>query len=252
MIIKASSYLAPFLLAAAPLGAQWLHYPTPGIPRTPDGKANLTAPAPRTPDGKPDLSGIWQADGAEDNPAVRDLEDVSPTSEGKAMLQPRAPGAPCLPPAIASVPLSPFKIYHLSKTLVMLSEYNLFRQIFMDGRPLPRDPNPTWLGYSVGRWDGDTLVVDTNGFNSERGIIGGRSGSGRLGPRPHSGAMHVVERFRRRDFGHMEVQFTIDDPKVYERPWSFREDVRLVPDTELLEYICEENEKDFQHRVGRQ
>ena len=238
------------LAGAGVLGhAQWLNYPTPGIPRTPDGKPNLAAPAPRTADGKPDLSGIWQADNTADNPAVRDLGVASFTPEGKVMPQ-RTPDTPCLPPSIASIQLSPFKVYQSAGALVVLYEDNLFRQIFLDGRPLPKDPNPTWLGYSVGRWEGDTLVADTNGFNSLREIIGGRSGGARLGPRPHSEALHVVEHLRRRDFGHMEIQFTIDDPKAYTKPWSFREDVHLLPDTELLEYICAENEKDFKHRVG--
>ncbi len=116
---------------------------------------------------------------------------------------------------------------------------NTWRQIFMDGRRLPKNPNPTYYGYSVGRWDGDTLVVDTAGFHE--GVLPGR--------RPHSEAVHITERFRRRDFGHLEIQFIFDDPKTYTRPWTFKEDEHLLPDTELLEYVCNENEKDLKHMV---
>jgi hypothetical protein len=210
---KAGSYLVVFLLTAASLAAQWLNYPTPGIPRTPDGKPNLTPPAPRKPDGKPDLSGIWQADG---NPYVRDMENPSFIPERQAMRRPRStPKSACLPPDLSSIPASPFKIMHSGGTLAILSEYEVFRQIFLDGRPLPTEIlGPTWLGYSVGRWDGDTLVVDSAGFDDQMGIIGGRIGGLRLGPLPHTDALHVIERFHRRDFGHMEIQFTISDPQV--------------------------------------
>jgi hypothetical protein len=234
-----------------PLAAQWLNYPTPGIPRTPNGKQNLSAPAPKLPDGTPDLSGLWQAD---DNPYVRDLQKSPLTPQGEAIAKRSDRRASlCLPPGIADLQASPFKIHHSSTaTVVILYEYNYFRQIFLDGRRLPKDPNPTWLGYSIGKWDGDTLIVDIGGFNDQVEIIGGRLGGGRLGPLPHNEALRITERYHRQDFGHMEIQFSIEDPKVYTRPWSFKEGMHLLPDTELLEYICEENEKDFQHRVGPQ
>ena len=252
MSTRIGSYLASFLLVtAAPLAAQWLNYPTPDIPRTPDGKPNLTAPAPRFTDGKPDLSGLWQAD---DNPYVRDLQKPALTPEGEAIAKQSVRRASlCLPPGLADLQASPFKIHHSSTgTIVILYEYNYFRQIFLDSRPLPKEPNPTWLGYSIGRWDGDTLVVDIGGFNNQVEIIGGRLGAARLGPLPHSEELHVTERYHRRDFGHMEIEFAIEDAKVYTKPWSFKEDLQLLPDTELLEYICEENEKDLEHRIGRQ
>jgi len=137
----------------------------------------------------------------------------------------------------------PFKILTLSGLVVILyEEKTTYRQIFMDGRPLPKDPNPTWSGYSIGKWDGDTLEVDTTGFNSDEWIL--------PGSRPHSDALHIIERFRRRDFGHLEIEFTIDDPKVYVKPWTFKLNHHLLLDMELLEYICNENEKDLQHMVG--
>jgi hypothetical protein len=153
------------------------------------------------------------------------------------------PGAQCLPDPLPRRTFShPFKILVLRGTVVILYEFlTTFRQIFTDGRELPKDPNPTWAGYSVGRWDGDTLAVDTTGFNDDEWILPGR--------RPHSDALHIFERFRRRDFGHLEIQFTIDDPKVYAKPWSIKEEFHLTPDTELLEYVCE-NERDLKHLEG--
>ena len=154
------------------------------------------------------------------------------------------PGAQCLPDPLPRRTFShPFKILVLRGTVVILYEFlTTFRQIFTDGRELPKDPNPTWAGYSVGRWDGDTLAVDTTGFNDDEWILPGR--------RPHSDALHIFERFRRRDFGHLEIQFTIDDPKVYTKPWTIKVNSHLTPDTELMEYICNENEKDLKHIVG--
>jgi len=240
---------------SATAAAQWLNYPVPGIPRLPDGKPNLSAPTPRTPDGKPDLYGIWTSDDLTpnvfgvSNPTFKIRpEDIILTAEGEALQRRRKqnyfPGAQCLPLNLAAfAELWPFKIFAARGTVVLLYEYlSSYRQVLMDGRELPKDPNPTWMGYSVGKWDGDTLVVDTSGFNDAEEILPGR--------RPHSDALHIIERFRRRDLGHLEIQFTIDDPKVYGKPWSFRTEHHLVPDTELLEYICNENEKDLKHMVG--
>jgi len=125
--------------------------------------------------------------------------------------------------------------------VILYEHQTTYRQIFMDGRPLPKDPNPTWSGYSIGKWDGDTLEVDTTGFNSDEWILPGR--------RPHSDALHIIERFRRRDFGHLEIQSTINDPKIYAKTWTMKAEFRLTPDTELLEYVCE-NERDLKHMVG--
>ena len=238
------------------LGAQWLNYPAPGIPRLPDGKPNLSAPTPRTPDGKPDLYGIWKSDNLLTQGALGQTtltfpikpEDVILTREGEVLPRRRNenyfPGAECLPITLPRhTAVQPFKIFPLRGTVVILYEHQTtYRQIFMDGRELPKDPNPTWRGYSVGKWDGDTLVADTSGFNDDEEILPGR--------RPHSDALHIIERYRRPDFGHLEIQFTIDDPTVYAKPWRFKEEFHLTPDTELLEYICNENEKDLKHMVG--
>jgi hypothetical protein len=237
-------------------GAQWLNYPAPGVPRLPDGKPNLSAPAPRTADGKPDLDGIWFVDETplgefgERPLALRSeihREEIVLTPEGRALQQrPKRddfPGAVCLPMNLAGLAVGqPFKISSNKRVVVILYELQTtFRQIFVDGRPLPTDPNPAWRGYSVGRWDGDTLVVDTSGFNERATIPGGG---------PHSEALHIIERFRRRDFGHLDIQYTIDDPKIYVKPWTISQHVHLTPDTELLEYFCNENEKDLKHMVG--
>jgi len=236
--------------------AQWLNYPAPGVPRLRDGKPNLSAPVPRTPDGKPDLDGIWFVDETplgefgERPLALRSEihpEDIVLTPEGQELQQQRkrdgVAGALCLP--MNSVGLAagqPFKIISNRREVVILYELQTtFRQIFLDGRPLPSDPNPAWRGYSVGKWDGDTLVVDTSGFNERAGLPRGG---------PHSEALHIIERFRRWDFGHLEIQYTIRDPKVYTKPWTVTQHLHLTPDTELLEYICNENEKDLKHMVG--
>lgn len=251
-----------FMLAALVVGttatAQWLNYPAPGIPRLPNGKPNLSAPTPRTVDGKPDLYGLWESERVLQGPlpagrfqpaaeiAIKP-EDVVLTPEGEALQSQRKENrfldAQCLPPQLATRELLPFKILPLKGMVAILYEmHTSYRQIFTDGRELPKDPNPTWSGYSVGKWDGDTLVVDTTGFNDADSILPGR--------RPHGDALHIIERFWRRDFGHLEIQFTIDDPRVYAKPWSFKGDAHLIPDTELLEYVCSENEKDLKHMVG--
>jgi len=234
--------------------AQWLNYPVPGIPRLPDGKPNLSAPTPRTADGKPDLYGIWKMDETfEDGPFfqgpahINELkpEDIILTPEGEALQRQSNDNdaANCLPRIFTAFTRNePFKIFAIKETVVLLYEARtIYRQIFMDGRELPKDPNPTWLGYSVGKWDGDTLVVETSGFN-DRGLL--------PGGRTHSSALHIFERYRRPDFGHLEIQYKIDDPKVYAKPWTITQHHHLTPDTELLEYICNENEKDLKHIVG--
>jgi hypothetical protein len=235
--------------------AQWLNYPTPGIPRLLDGKPNLSAPTPRSPDGKPDLDGIWFVDYKPLNelgfqPVNFEIkpEDIILTAEGETLQRRRRenyfPGVQCLPENIVGLSsVEPFKIFSNRGVVVILyEEQTPYRQIFTDGRQLPKDPNPAWRGYSIGKWEGDTLIVDTTGFNEEETILPGR--------RPHSDALHIIERYRRRDFGHLEIQFTIDDPKVYTKPWTIKVNSHLVPDTELLEYICNENEKDLKHMVG--
>lgn len=262
-------------LSAAPtfVHAQWLNYPTPGIPRTPDGKPNLSARTPRAADGKPDLSGLWQTepgppeiieryipgstngsgDAMPSQYFLNILSDFKPEEsplrpDGAALLQQHGPtysASPlwhCLPEGMPLVEMSPapYKIVQTPGMTAMLYERDTtFRQVYTDGRKLPVDPQPTWLGYSVGKWEGDSLVVDSVGFN-DRSWLDARGHT-------HSDAMHLTERFHRLDFGHMEVQVTIDDPKTYTRPFTIKLNQRLQPDTDLLEDFCAENEKDLKH-----
>lgn len=254
--------------------AQWLNYPTPGIPRTKDGKPNLSAPAPRTGDGKPDLSGIWEAESASREELLRRTPDgvnflgeTSVSTYFMNILADFKPGeAPILPPALSSfrehastqgagfsltrclpsgLPVAesapePHKIIQTPGLIIVLYEADMtFRQIYTDGRKLPVDPQPSWLGYSIGKWDGDSLVVNANGFNDKSWL----DASGH----PHSDAMRITERFHRLDFGHMDIQITIDDPKNYSAPFTIKSKQRLIPDTDILEFVCRENEKDETH-----
>jgi hypothetical protein len=253
--------LLPFALAlcvaaaATPLGAQWHGYPTPGIPRLPDGKPNLAAPAPRAHDGTPDLSGIWQAARAvfDLSQAVRKGEQIPFTPEGRAIFAERRktnskddPSARCLPTGLPVRALlrTPFKILQTPSVMAILYESRTtFRQILTDGRPLPKEIDwPAWNGFSVGRWEGDTFVAETIGFNGKPWLD--QAGY------PASDALKITERFRRRDLGHMEMEMIIDDRKMYMRPWSIFSEFVLQVDTELLEFICEENEKDSELLVG--
>jgi hypothetical protein len=249
------------VLLASPLGAQWLGYPAKNIPRTADGNPNLSAPAPRTADGKPDLSGIWQPTSDPNDPAggiegivgpkyliniFRDLKGDVPFQPWAAELYKQRqankmrdnPMIRCLPAGVPRLDAytHPYKIVQTPGLIVILYEsQTMFRQIFTDGRSHPVDPEPSWLGYSIGRWDGDTLIVETMGFNDKTWLDG-------FG-HPHSDAMKLTERFRRRDFGHMDIDITIDDPKAYTKPVRYVQPQILQPDTELIEYICNENAK---------
>jgi len=239
--------------------AQWLSYPTAGLPRTADGKPNLAAPTPKTADGKPDLSGIWLP---RDNKRFMNLaadlkpEDVPAQPWAKALSDKRQdaihkddPLAQCMPPGVPRVDTHgdhPFKIIQMPRELVVLYETStneVFREIFTDGRALPKTTQPSWKGYSVGKWDGDTMVVDTTGFN-DRGWIDTEMGH------PQTEALHVTERFRRKNVGTLEIAITIDDPKAYTKPWTVKYDVNLVPDTELIESVCE-NSRNVEHMVGK-
>ena len=261
--------------------AQWLKYPARGIPRTKDGQPNLSAPTPRTADGKPDLSGVWTTDGSGpaemqrlfpglsdlavpgDDPSVFSKyfinvfadyknEDVPIKPDALQILLERAktfgkdnPTSHCLP---AGVPMGdllpvPRRFIQLPNLLVILYEgINPQRLIYLDGRKHVLD-QPAWLGYSVGRWEGNTLVVDTRGFND-------RSWLDAFG-HPRTEAMHIVERFTRRDFGHIDVQMTFDDSGAYTKPFSIRFTQTLTPDTDVIEAVCNENEKDRQHLDAR-
>ena len=235
-----------FSLIASSSAAQWIEHPTPGIPRTSDGEPDMTAPAPKTPDGKPDLSGMWARGGLDRyyNNAAADLklEDVQPWALALYERRLRDFGkdsmeAQCLPlgPAAFTTSFFDFKFIQTPSLIVILLEDLTYRQIHLDGRQLPKDPNPSWMGYSVGRWDGDTLVVETNGF-TERSWLD-------YSGHPHTEALRITERYRRRDFGHLDVEVTFDDPGAYTKPWTVSVPLELFPDTELLEYVCRENEK---------
>ena len=229
--------------------AQWLHYKTPGIPRLPDGKPNLSAPAPRTADGKPDFSGFWRIDaaGIAETGTAEDAIKVLPsaaavTEERKETLGRDSPRIRCLPPG-PIIDEGVGKVVQTRNLLLMLWNATLYREIYLDGRPLPKDPNPDWMGYSVGHWEGDTLVIVTAGFND-------RTWLDDLG-HPHTEALQVTERLRRRDFGHMEIIRTAVDPGALAEPWTVPVKLELYADTEPLEYVCNENERDAVHLVGK-
>ena len=245
--------------------AQWLHHPDPKTPRTADGKPNLTAPVQRTPDGKPDLSGVWMRvpPVKRDNPGNNNLLDYMPNGatismrpDAAALYQRRRdvllgtgrPSERCLPHGIpdAMLPGVPFKIVETPGLMLILYEQlGRHRQVFTDGRTHPVDPQPAWFGYAIGKWDGDVFVIETRGFNDKTWL----DDSGH----PHSDAMKTTERFRRIDFGHMEMQITIDDSKFYTQPFTATIPFELLPDTDLLEDVCD-NEKDaerIRNSVGK-
>ena len=254
------------LIAIGPVSAQWVNYPAQGIPRLKDGKPNFAAPAPKTRENRPDLSGTWWVphrgvEGLQDPPPkylVNLAADLKPedfpilpwadalSRKREADFGKDAPYSRCLPmpvPTIFTEPL-PFKILQMTKlTAILFESQGRYRQIFTDGRSLPSDPQPTWMGYSVGRWEGDSLVVETTGFR-DQGWLDARG-------HPHTDALHVTERFRRPDFGHLDLRATISDPKAYSRPWTVTIPIELVPDTEILEDVCNENEKDVPHLIGK-
>ena len=240
------------LMALTPLRAQWLNYPTKNTPRNKDGKPDLSAPLPRTKDGKPDITGIWMPNGLKYliNIAADLKPDEVPFQPWAAALYKQRretngrddPNNQCLPSGVPEkeAVTSPFKIMQFPGEMVILYESRtIFREIFTDGRPLPKDPNPTWQGYSIGRWEGDDFVVETNGLNDK--IWMDTNGH------PITEAAHVTERFRRHDYGHMDIQITIDDPKAYTKPWTVTFKQAIMPDTELLDEICLENEKSYKH-----
>ena len=264
-------------VAAAWAHAQWLNYPDPRTPNAKNGKRNLTAPAPRASDGKPDLSGVWEGEPTPHGEVTRvlgehfydlqiDVEDNSKYTfnllwdlkpedellrpEAAALVKERlgrsSPGQNCLPGGIPfAMLITPFKIVQASREIVMLFEHpDPPRQIHTDGRPLPKDPEPSWQGTSSGRWQGQTLVVETVGFNGRSRLD--------LSGHPRSESMHLTERYSRRDFGHMDVEMTFDDPKYYTRPFTVKLPMRLIPDSsDVFEEVCTENEKDRAHLERR-
>ncbi len=234
--------------------AQWLNFKTPGIPRTGDGKPNLTAPAPRTPDGKPDLSGLWVTDqNGYWGSIIQDIkEETIFTPAAQAVFSKRAnqyavdnPNVLCRPLGPGDIFASRSRIFQTPTEIAMLRltfTGNDYREIFMDGRELPKDPNPTWRGYSVGSWEGDMLVVETAGFND----VGWLDQVGH----PRSEKLHVTEKFRRVDFGHIQFQITFEDPEMLTRPLAISLGMTYAADTTLQEGVCNANEKDRVHLVG--
>jgi hypothetical protein len=274
-------------LAAMPaaLLAQWPDYPTAGVSRTPDGKPKLDAPAPRAADGKPDLSGIWLFRGAGRPPALPGAEPAgappppppAPPANGPPAatfrnigagfkdglpLQPRAaellkqrmaenskdnPDAHCLPLGLMQLHThpQPRKIIQTPGVIIILYEAQAgVRQIFTDGRALPHDdPQPWWYGYSIGKWDGDTLVVETTGFRDDVWLD--------INGSPLTNTGKLTERFRRVNYGNLEIEVTVEDPNVYTKPFTVKVSQRIMPDTELIEFICMENDRSGPHMVGK-
>ena len=256
--------------ASVPLASQWLRHPTPGIPRLPDGTPNLFAPVPRVADGRPDLTGVWEVLGdlvmptdgrirskyvynigvdlpggtAPFQPWAREVWTARQTALGVG-----APSEKCLPHGIPDAMLTrtlPFQLLQTpGVTIILFEEFNNWRQVFTDARPLPVDPEPAWLGYSVGRWEQDEFVIESTGFNDKSWLDAGGT--------PHSDALRTTERLRRHDFGHMDLEFSFDDPKTFTRPWSATVKFVLLADTDLLENHCENNKWNPQAggQVGR-
>ena len=254
------------------LSAQWPLYPTSTIPRGPDGKPDLSAPAPRTPDGKPDFSGVWMASTRRDGPGgppagrppLASFGNAGVGFTGDLPFQPWAaelqrrraaehsldnPDALCLPqgPLQYHLDPQPRKVVQTPQQIFLIYESNYgLRTIYLDGRSLPPqgEPQPYWHGYSVGRWDGDTLVVESNNFRGD-GWLDSRGS-------PFTDAAGITERFRRVNYGLLDIELTIDDPKAYTRPFSVRVEQQLMTDgSELIEFICHENQM-FLKLTGRE
>ena len=281
--IKAVGVLAICVALAPSLGAQWPSYPTPGVPRTPDGKPILDAPTPRTPEGKPDLSGIWQlpgfggvavvaaaalqaprasraqAAGSQRHSGVAVLRGCRPRIRAAASALGRRakkkrmadnskdnPDVWCLPIGLMQYHNHPQPRQIVqTKNLTLItyeSNYGL-RYIYTDGRPAPNnDPTPWWFGYSRGSWEGDTLVVETTNFLGDE-----RAGWLDVNGSPYTDALKMTERFRRPNFGTLEIDITIDDAKAYTKPFTVRVNHRIMVDSEMFEFICNENERSTHH-----
>ena len=242
---------------SAPLAAQWLNQPTPGIPRTPDGKPNLAAPTPRTPDGKPDFSGLWNkispkysrniaADLKPEDiqPWARALVDQRREDLGKEYMNVQCvPLGPGYVTAADSTGAEMMKIIQTPGLIIILNPDLTYRQIFLDGRALESAPNPSWMGYSVGHWEGDTLVVESAGFNDRTWLD--HDGH------PHTEGLRTTERYRRRNFGSLDLEVTFSDPATYARPWTVAVRAELAADTEMIEWVCNENKRELAHWVGK-
>ena len=258
-------------LASVKSAAQWLKYPTAGVPRKADGTVNMTAPTPRLADGKPDVSGLWmtgepnrQTAGSDDRAgdgtsitASRQMANIGVDLPGGLPYQPWLipivkertenlaiddPHIKCLPDNFIRAYGLPhlLKFVHTPNLLVVLNEMNAgYRQVFTDARPLPENPTPAWQGYSSAKWSGDTLVIDTIGIRNDTWIDWNGS--------VVTESAKVREQIRRPDFGHLEVQVTVDDPKAYTKPWTVTLKQKIVVDTDLVDEICLENEKFLEH-----
>jgi len=276
--------IAIALIAITPAGlfAQWQNYATAGVPRSADGKPNLSGPTPRTADGKPDLTGVWQYTRPPGTPAPAPPPPPQPAQTGEIIplavrqsqfwnlgasfkdglpFQPWAaelhrqrvaenskdnPDAHCLPLGVMQLHThgQPRKMIQTPDVTAIIYEANSgLRQIFTDGRTLPKDPEPWWYGYSIGHWEGDTLVVESTRFKD----LGWLDVEGST--LTESGT--IIERFRRPDFGHLEIEVTIDDPKAYTKPWTVTVHQRIMAEAELIEFVCGENDKDETHLVGK-
>ena len=255
--MKTLTIAVVWLALSAPLNAQWLRQPTKGIPRTPDGKPNLSAPAPRTADGKPDLSGLWNkispkysrniaADlkPEEIQPWARELVEQRKENLGREYMNvvcvPLGPGYAT---SADSTGAEMVKMIQTPDVLVMLNPDLTYRQIFLDGRTLETAPSPSWMGYSTGHWEGDTLVVESFGFNDRTWLD--HDGH------PHTEGLRMTERYHRRDFGHLDVEVTFQDQAVYSRPWTATASAVLAPDTEMLEFVCNEGGFHAEHWIGK-
>ena len=276
--MKKGLFFTAAVILATSAQAQWLNYRTSGTPTTKDGKVNLAAPAPRTADGKPDLTGVWHVD---NSPQTELTATTDANGQVRLAGQPGGPGYSgnilrdvkgenietplgvkvrtarladgtrpdptlfCLPWGIPvnNLVVEVVKFVQAPKEIVAIYEVdNSYRQIYLDGRPLPNDPNPSWLGYSTGHWDGDTLVVETEGFNDRTWLdMSGHS---------HGEKLHLTERYHRRDYGHMDVQMTFTDPEFYTKPFSIKFTHALAADSDILEAYCNENNKDLDHIKG--
>lgn len=275
MGVRACGFVIVCALSAVPLSAQWFHYPTAGVPRLANGKTNLTAPTPTSYDGKPDLSGVWLISNAlpcpkdlrdgddciEKIPLSREAVDFGSSVPGGLPYQPWAaaivkqrvadlskddPHARCMPPNFPRAFAFPHhqKFIQVPGLLVILDEFNAsYRQIFTDGRPFPDDPQPSWNGYSSGKWEGDTLVVESIGFRDDLWLD--------MRGNPMTSAAKVTERFRRPNYGSLEIEVTVNDPKAYTKPWTVELKEAIQVDTELADEICLENEKSVQHMTGK-
>ena len=268
-MVNLARALGLLVIVATSADAQWLTHRDPTTPRTADGKPNLSAPAPRV-GGKLDLSGVWQTQRTPVDEIVKavgpelpqlqvDLNDVTKyalnlfwgTKPGEEPLRPEGAAtfkehlasgrefqaAYCLPTALpGNIEITEFKIIQAPGQLVVIpGTGDPARQIYTDGRSLPKDPEPNWTGYSVGSWQGDTLTIETVGITT-------RAWLDAFG-HPRSDAMKITERYRRRDFGHMNLEVSFEDPKFYTRPFGYKTTLTLLPDTDILEYVCTENQK---------